>query len=184
MPFDVKQLAIPEVSLIMPKMIVDERGYFMEIFKISDLWKAGIRASFVQANQSKSVKNVLRGLHYQMGPMPQGKLVRVLSGEIFDAAVDIRKGSPTYGKWVGERLSCENKSMMYIPAGFAHGFCVLSDNARIEYYCTAEYEHKLDRGIRWNDPAIGIEWPVGSPLLSPKDAGLPLLKDADNNFEY
>ncbi len=130
------------------------------------------------------MRGVLRGLHYQKPPQAQGKLVMVLSGEVFDVAVDIRRGSPTYGRWVGETLSAENGRMLWIPVGFAHGFCVLSERADVVYLVTAEYAPDLDRGIRWNDPEIGIRWPVDEPLLSPKDARLPLLREADQDFVF
>jgi dTDP-4-dehydrorhamnose 3,5-epimerase len=185
MPFTSKQLHIPGVQLIQPRVFPDDRGFFLEVFKTVDFASFGIKNMPVQINHSRSAKDVLRGLHYQMNPMAQGKLVRAISGEIFDVAVDIRKGSPTYGSWAGERLSGEGRSMLYIPEGFAHGFCVLSDTAEIEYYVFGGvYSPQHDRGILWNDPAIGIEWPVTSPLLSEKDSKQPLLKDAENNFIF
>jgi len=140
--------------------------------------------TFVQDNHSHSTRGTLRGLHFQKEPQAQGKLVIVVQGEVFDVAVDIRKGSPTYAQWVGQVLSTENGCMMYVPPGFAHGFCVLSAEADVVYKVTAEYAPELDRGIVWNDPDIGIRWQIAEPLLSPKDAALPRLRNADNNFIY
>ncbi|WP_018154793.1 dTDP-4-dehydrorhamnose 3,5-epimerase [Methanothermococcus thermolithotrophicus] len=184
MPFIFKRLEIPEVVLIEPKVFEDDRGFFMETYKYSEFSKIGIDKMFVQDNCSKSKKGVLRGLHYQKNPNAQGKLVTCLKGEIFDVAVDIRKGSPTYGKYVGVILSEENKKMLYIPEGFAHGFCVLSDEAEVTYKCTAEYSPNDDAGIIWNDEYININWPIKDPILSEKDKNHPTLKEADNNFEY
>ena len=177
MPFQFSRLAIPDVVLIEPTVFPDERGFFIESYKYSEFAAFGIKEHFVQDNHSRSVKGVLRGLHYQRQPKAQGKLVRVVVGEIFDVGVDIRKGSPTYGKWVGEVLSAENKRMLYIPPGFAHGFCVLSEVAEVLYKTTTEYSPEHDAGIIWNDPEIGIEWPIEHPILSEKDAGLPFLKE-------
>jgi dTDP-4-dehydrorhamnose 3,5-epimerase len=174
-PFNFKRLAIADVILIEPRVFGDERGFFMETYKYSDFASFGITEHFVQDNHSRSTKDVLRGLHYQKPPKAQGKLVRVVVGEIFDVGVDIRQGSPTYGKWVGERLSADNKEMLYIPPGFAHGFCVLSDIAEVTYKVTEEFSPEHDAGIIWNDPDIGIDWPVENPIISPKDAALPSL---------
>ena len=184
MPFQFKRLEIPEVILIEPKVFQDERGFFMETYKYSDFAAFGIAERFVQDNHSRSVKGVLRGLHYQNPPHAQGKLIRVVVGEIFDVAVDIRKGSPTYGKWVGVKLSAENRRMLYIPPGFAHGFCVLSDVAEVVYKVTAEYAPECEAGIIWNDPGIGIEWPIKHPIISSKDAQWPTLREAVNGFNY
>jgi len=156
----------------------------METYKYSDFAKMGIKEHFVQDNYSKSVKGVLRGLHFQKNPNAQGKLVQCLKGKIFDAAVDIRKGSPTFGNWVSVELSEENNLMLYVPPAFAHGFVVLSEAADVIYKCTKEYSPEDDRGIIWNDPDINIRWPINDPLLSGKDRGHPALRDADNNFEY
>ena len=183
MPFEFKRLEIPDVVLVIPKVFGDERGFFMEVFKKSDFDSFGIKGEWVQDNHSFSKKGVLRGLHYQLEPKAQGKLVRVVKGKIFDVAVDIRKGSPWYGKWVGEILSEENKYMLWIPPGFAHGFVTLED-AHVIYKCTEEYAPELDRGIIWNDPEIGIDWPVKTPLLSEKDKKHPPLRSADVNFVY
>ena len=177
MSFTFTHLAIPDVILIEPRVFPDERGFFMESYKYSEFSAFGIKERFVQDNHSHSTKGVLRGLHYQKAPKAQGKLVRVVVGEIFDVGVDIRKGSPTYGKWVGEVLSAENKRMLYIPAGFAHGFCVLSKEAEVLYKTTEEYAPEYDAGIIWNDPKIGIQWPIEHPILSNKDAALPMLRE-------
>ena len=175
MPFEFKKLEIPDVVLIHPRVFSDARGYFLETYKHSDFSKAGIKEYFVQDNHSKSDKGVLRGLHYQKEPNAQGKLVYCIKGEIFDVAVDIRKGSPTCGKWVGAVLSEANKHMLYIPVGFAHGFCVISDVAEVIYKCTNEYSPEDDRGIIWNDPEINIQWPISDPIVSEKDRKLPAL---------
>lgn len=184
MPFAFSRMRIPEIMLVEPEIFPDHRGFFAELFKASDFRAAGLPASFVQVNHSRSQKNVLRGLHYQLNPKAQAKLVSVVRGEIFDVVVDIRRGSPTCGQWVAERLSDINKKMIWIPAGFAHGFCVLSDHAEIIYYCSQEYAPDLERNIIWNDPDIAIDWPVAAPLLSPKDAHGKSLSAAENNFGY
>jgi len=178
MPFNFTRLAIPEVILIEPTIFPDDRGFFMESYKYSEFSAFGIKEHFVQDNHSRSTKDVLRGLHYQSPPKAQGKLVRVVVGEIFDVGVDIRKRSPSYGKWVGEVLSAENKRMLYIPPGFAHGFCVLSDVADVAYKVTEEFSPEHDAGIIWNDPEIGIQWPIEHPILSEKDSALPRLREA------
>jgi dTDP-4-dehydrorhamnose 3,5-epimerase len=183
MPFRFDRLQIPDIILIEAKKFSDDRGFFAETYKRSEFAAHGIPHTFVQSNSSRSVRGVLRGLHYQKHPQAQGKLVMALTGQIFDVAVDIRRGSPTYGRWVGEVLSAENGRMIYVPEGFAHGFCVLSHEADVLYMVTDEYARELDRGIVWNDPEIGVQWPIADPVLSRKDAHLPLLKDADNNFE-
>jgi dTDP-4-dehydrorhamnose 3,5-epimerase len=166
---------LPEVLLIEPKVFGDSRGFFFESWNAREFERAGVSARFVQDNHSRSAKGVLRGLHFQVR-QPQGKLIRVIAGEIFDVAVDIRRGSPTFGKWEGARLSAESKAMLWVPIGFAHGFCVLSDFAEVLYKATEFYAPEHERCILWNDPEIGIEWPLsGAPLLSAKDAaGLPL----------
>jgi dTDP-4-dehydrorhamnose 3,5-epimerase len=184
MPFQFQRLEIPEVILVQPQTFDDHRGTFAETYRRSEFAANGIPAVFVQDNYAFSAQDVLRGLHYQDHPKPQGKLVMVTRGEVFDAAVDIRRGSPTFGRWVGVALSAKNLQALYIPVGFAHGYCVLSEEADIIYKVTEEYRPELDRGILWNDPAIGIHWPVRAPILSPKDARLPLLKDADIKFVY
>jgi dTDP-4-dehydrorhamnose 3,5-epimerase len=184
MPFRFQRLDIPDVILIEPRTFEDQRGFFMETYKRSDFAANGITGEFVQSNYSHSIRGTLRGLHCQKPPRAQGKLVMALRGEVFDVAVDIRQGSPTYGQWVSAILSDENFHMLYIPVGFAHGFCVLSEEADLIYLVTAEYAPELDSGILWNDPAIGIHWPIAEPMLSPKDAQLPLLQDADLDFVY
>jgi len=180
MPFQFDELTIPGVILVKPHRFKDSRGFFAETYRASQFADNGIGARFVQDNHSHSVGGVLRGLHYQKSPRAQGKLVTVIAGEIFDVAVDIRRSSPTYGKWVGERLSAKNGWMLYLPPGFAHGFCVLSTEADVVYKVTEEFAPELDRGIVWNDPSIGIDWPIQAPILSPKDESLPLLQDADD----
>ncbi|MEJ2733362.1 MAG: dTDP-4-dehydrorhamnose 3,5-epimerase [Anaerolineae bacterium] len=182
MPFQFQRLAIPDVLLVEAQTFDDNRGFFMETYKRSDFAAHGIADAFVQCNRSHSVRGVLRGLHYQIHPRAQAKLVSALQGEIFDVAVDIRHGSPTYGRWVGERLSGQNGRMLYVPVGFAHGFCALSDRADVLYMVTDEYAPECDRGLLWNDPDIGIDWPITTPILSAKDAQLPTLRQADNNF--
>lgn len=172
---------IPDVVLIKPKVFGDHRGFFMETWHAGVFAKAGIDEHFVQDNHSKSSQGILRGLHYQIR-QPQGKLVRVVSGEVYDVAVDIRDGSPTFGKWVGEFLSEENKNMLWVPPGFAHGFYVVSDYAEFVYKCTELYAPEHERSIRWNDPDLAISWPLISgqqPILSDKDANAPLLKAAE-----
>jgi len=154
----------------------DGRGFFAETFHIEKYAEAGIRKRFVQDNFSRSVKSTLRGLHYQLDH-PQEKLVTAVSGEIFDVAVDIRRGSPTFGKWVGTILSDENHRQLFVPAGFAHGFCVLSESADVVYKCTDIYGCDDDRGVRWSDPLLGINWPISQPRLSGKDSALPLIDD-------
>ena len=178
MPFQFKNLEIPGIIVVDPLVLRDERGFFMETYKHSDFHAAGIKEHFVQDNHSRSSKHVLRGLHYQKGPAGQGKLVRCNRGKIFDVAVDIRKGSPTFKRWAGAELSEENSMMLYIPPGFAHGFVVLSDGAEIIYKCTVEYSPANERGIIWNDPDINITWPVKEPILSGRDRENPLLRDA------
>jgi dTDP-4-dehydrorhamnose 3,5-epimerase len=184
MPFTFTKLAIPEVILIEPQVFGDDRGFFIETFKDSDFKRHGIDCVFKQDNHSLSKKGVLRGLHYQMDPMAQGKLVRVATGKAFDVAVDIRRGSPTYGQWVGEMLSSENHRILWVPPGFAHGVCVLEDDTHLLYRATEEYNPATDRNIRWDDPDLGIKWPINHPDLSEKDAKAPSFKEAENNFEY
>lgn len=174
-------LAIPDVVLLEPKVFGDDRGFFLESFNQAKFEGAiGRQVAFVQDNHSRSVKNVLRGLHYQI-QQPQGKLVRVVQGEVFDVAVDLRKSSPTFGQWVGEILSTENKRQMWVPEGFAHGFIVLSDTAEFLYKTTDYYAPEHERSIAWNDPAIAIQWPSGvEPVLSAKDQQGKSLADAEH----
>jgi dTDP-4-dehydrorhamnose 3,5-epimerase len=175
-------LAIPEVMLIEPKVFGDDRGFFLESFNQQAFNEAtGTDHQFVQDNHSRSRKRVLRGLHYQLPPHAQGKLVRVVRGAVFDVAVDIRKGSPTFGQWVGAGLTEDNHRQLWVPPGFAHGFVVLSDSADFLYKATSFYAPQADRGIAWNDPAIGVQWPqLDVELsLSDKDLRQPLLADAE-----
>ena len=174
-------LTISDVILLEPKVFEDNRGFFFESFNQANFEAAiGRHVTFVQDNHSRSVKNVLRGLHYQI-QQPQGKLVHVVQGEVFDVAVDIRKSSPTFGQWVGEILSAENKCQMWVPKGFAHGFVVLSDNAECLYKTTDYYAPEHERSIIWNDPAIGIQWPLaGEPVLSAKDQQGKSLAEAEH----
>ena len=169
MPFEFKRLEIPDVILITPKVFIDERGFFMETYQKGEFAKARITGEFVQQNHSKSVKGVLRGLHYQKEPYAQAKLVRCIRGEIFDVAVDIRKRSNTFGKYVSAMLSGENKNMLYIPRGFAHGFEVISDEAEVIYSVDNIYSKESEAGIIWNDSNIKIKWPIKNPILSEKD---------------
>ena len=185
MPFHFENLEIPDVILVVPMAFEDQRGFFMETYKQSDFEANGIEGPFIQDNYSHSVHGALRGLHFQKHPKAQGKLVSVIRGEIKDVAVDIRQGSPTYGRWVGATLSSTNHHMLYVPIGFAHGFCVLSNEADVVYKVTGgEYAPDCEAGIRWNDPALGISWPVTDPLVSEKEATLPLLTQTENNFHY
>lgn len=178
MPFEFKRLGLGDVTLVTPKVFGDSRGFFIESYQKSTFINNGINVEFNQDNHSKSTKGVLRGLHYQTNPKAQAKLVRCSRGKIFDVAVDIRIYSPTFGQWIGEILSEENKNMLYIPEGFAHGFVVLSDEAELLYKASNEYSPQNDRGIRWNDPDINIKWGIDfEPLISEKDAKQPFLKE-------
>jgi dTDP-4-dehydrorhamnose 3,5-epimerase len=186
MPFEFERLSIPEVILVKPKKFGDDRGFFMETFKYSDFEKLGIKGPFRQDNHSKSIEsNVLRGLHYQLDPKPQGKLVRVVTGSVFDVAIDIRKTSPTFGKWVAAELTDKNNHMLWVPPGFAHGILTLEENTHLLYKCTSEYDPNLDRCIKWDDPDISIDWPLDKlPVLSEKDSAALFLKDAQINYIY
>jgi dTDP-4-dehydrorhamnose 3,5-epimerase len=175
MPFDFKKLDIPEILLITPGVLRDNRGFFMETYKHSEFAAAGAADVFVQENHSRSTRGVLRGLHFQRPPHAQTKLIRVVSGRIFDVAVDIRPGSATRGKWVGVELSADAKQSIYIPGWCAHGFCVLSDHAEVVYHTSAEYSPEHESGVVWNDPALGIRWPIADPLVSDRDKQWPLL---------
>ena len=168
--------ALPGVLIIEPKVFGDSRGFFLESYHEQKFKEAGITLPFVQDNHSRSEKGVLRGLHYQL-TFPQGKLIRVTRGEVFDVAVDIRHGSPTFGKWFSTVLSEENHRQVYVPPGFAHGFCVLSETADFLYKCTDFYHPEDEAGILWNDPDLGIHWPIATPTLSEKDKANPGLKD-------
>jgi len=184
MPFTFKRLSIPDVILIEPRSFSDDRGFFFESFKESDFFSNGIDKKFVQDNFSHSVHGVIRGLHFQKAPKAQAKLVTVLKGKIFDVAVDIRKNSPTYGKWVSEILSGDTHNLLYVPEGFAHGFCVLSKEAYVYYKVSNEYSPEHERGIIWNDPKLNIDWPISKPIVSGDDNKLPLFENLDNDFVY
>ena len=176
------------ITVIVPEVFEDDRGFFMEVFRADQFGELGLPQDFVQDNHSRSVKNVLRGLHFQWDP-PMGKLMRVTLGSAFLVAVDIRKGSPTFGQWFGLEVSSTDKKQVWAPAGFARGFCVLSDYAEIQYKCTGIYNPQGESGILWNDPAIGIRWPVGNPILSGKDAKAQTLAEwtaspRSNQFRY
>ncbi|HEY4582027.1 MAG TPA: dTDP-4-dehydrorhamnose 3,5-epimerase [Lysobacter sp.] len=167
---------LPGCAVIEPRVFGDDRGFFYESFNMDRLAEHGIAPTFVQGNVSQSSRGVLRGLHYQW-PKPQGKFVTVLQGEVWDVAVDIRAGSPTFGRWTGVVLNADNRRHFWIPEGFAHGFVVLSETALFSYLCTATYDPSADAAIRWDDPSLAIDWPVSSPLLSTKDAAAPLLAE-------
>ena len=177
MPFEFKRLEIPDVILIKPKVFEDERGFFMETYKKSDFEKAGIKGDFVQDNHSKSKYGVLRGLHFQKDPYAQAKIVRCIRGVIYDVAVDLRKNSPTFGKYVGVILSEFNRYQLYIPRGFAHGFVVLSDVAEVVYKVDNVYAPDYEGGLIWNDPDVNIQWPIEDPIVSPKDQRWPTLRE-------
>jgi dTDP-4-dehydrorhamnose 3,5-epimerase len=172
MPFRFERLAIPEVILVEPEAFSDARGFFMETYKATD-FAPFVDGSFVQENHSKSQRGTLRGLHFQVGPYAQGKLVRAVAGEIFDVAVDVRPDSQTRGRWVGAVLSADNRRMLYVPPWCAHGFCVLSETAEVVYKTTTEYAPAHESGVMWNDPALAIEWPVESPVVSERDTKWP-----------
>jgi dTDP-4-dehydrorhamnose 3,5-epimerase len=184
MSFHFTKLENPDVIHIKSDIYGDARGYFTETYKYPEFKANGIERKFLQVNHSKSSKGILRGLHYQKDPMAQGKLVTVIEGEIFDVAVDLRVGSPHYGKWVSQILDAGKKNMLYVPEGFAHGFCSLSENTQVIYYCTQVYSPEHERGIIWNDPHLGISWPIKDPILSDKDKVFPELDRIDNNFKY
>ena len=186
--FKIIETSIEGLYIIEPTVFGDNRGFFMESYNKREFEKIGLDMNFVQDNHSRSKKGVLRGLHFQK-KHPQGKLVRVIRGKVFDVAVDLRKGSPTFGKWYGIILSDENHLMFYIPEGFAHGFLVLSEEADFFYKCTDFYYPEYDAGIIWDDPDIGIKWPfeeygIKEPILSEKDSKLPRLRDIEIPFEY
>ena len=170
------ETALPGALVLEPQVFGDARGFFYESYNEAKYLAAGVDHRFVQSNVSRSARGVLRGLHYQW-PNPQGKLVSVLEGEVYDVAVDIRRGSPTFGQSIGVMLTADNHRHFWVPEGFAHGFCVLSEFATFTYQCTALYDAKADAGIRWNDADLGIDWPLSAPLLSDKDSKTPLLKD-------
>ena len=175
-PIEIRQTTLPGVCVVVPKVFRDDRGFLLEAFNRNAFAAGSLPSDFVQDNHSRSIKGVLRGLHYQIDN-PQGKLVRVARGKIFDVAVDIRRGSPTFGKWVGETLDDEDLRALWIPPGFAHGFCALSDVADVTYKCTAFYAPDDERGIVWNDPTLGIDWPLANPIVSAKDSKYPMLAE-------
>jgi len=170
------ETSLPGCVVIEPAVFGDDRGFFFETWNADRYGEHGLPTKFVQSNVSASARGVLRGLHYQW-PNPQGKLVSVLEGEVYDVAVDIRRGSPHFGRWSAVVLSAENKRQFWIPEGFAHGFAVLSERAIFSYLCTAQYDKAADAGVRWDDASIGIDWPISEPLLSEKDAKAPFLGD-------
>jgi len=173
--------SLRDVLIVEPKVFGDPRGFFVETWQQERYAAHGIGPTFVQDNMSRSSRGVLRGLHYQW-PHPQGKLVSVVDGEVIDVAVDIRVGSPTFGRWTAVRISAENKRQLYVPAGFAHGFAVVSETALFVYKCTEMYKPQFDRGIRFDDPAIGVDWETPNPTLSAKDAVLPYLADVPQDL--
>ena len=177
MPFEFKKMKIPDVILIKPKVFGDERGFFMETYKRSDFERAGIKGEFLQDNHSRSRYGVLRGLHFQREPHAQAKIVRCIRGVIYDVAVDLRRDSPTFGKYVGVILSEYSRYMLYIPRGFAHGFLVLSDVAEVLYKVDNVYAPEYEGGLIWNDEDISIEWPIDDPILSEKDKKWPTLRE-------
>ena len=184
MSFIFTKTSIPDVVSITPKIFDDDRGYFFENFHNSIFIQNNIEQNILQENFSFSKQHVLRGLHFQKPPKSQAKHVSVISGEIFDVAVDLRKNSPTYGKWVSEILSSYNHKSLFVPEGFAHGFCVLSETASVLYKTNQEYSPEHESGIIWNDPELNILWPIENPLLSKKDQNLPFLKDQKNIFDF
>jgi dTDP-4-dehydrorhamnose 3,5-epimerase len=181
MSFKISQTKLPEVLVVEPEVFGDSRGFFLETYHYKKYAEKGIEKPFVQDNHSRSSRGILRGLHYQL-KTPQAKLVYAATGEILDVAVDIRIGSPTFGKWVGIILSEENRFQLYVPEGFAHGFCVLSETADVIYKCSELYSPGDDRGVNWSDKSININWPEKVPLLSDKDKNLPLLKDISDDL--
>lgn len=183
MPFEFKKMNVPDVVLIKPKVFEDERGFFMETYKKEDFEKAGIKGEFIQENHSKSKHNVLRGLHFQKEPYAQAKIVRCIKGKILDVAVDLRKNSLTFKKYVSVELSEENKFMLFIPKGFAHGFVVLSDVAEVIYKVDNTYVPDYESGLIWNDEQVNIKWLINNPVLSKKDRRLPTLKELEERNE-
>jgi dTDP-4-dehydrorhamnose 3,5-epimerase len=184
MGFRVRKLDLPGLRLIEPEQHGDERGFFTELFRASRLEAAGIRGPFVQDNVSRSGKNVLRGIHYQLGPAAQGKLLCVLGGAAFDVVVDLRRGSPSFGRWSALELRGRDLATLWIPPGFGHGFLSLEEDTEVFYKVTRERDPLLERGILWSDPDLGIPWPVENPVLSGRDAALPLFGQAELNFVF
>jgi dTDP-4-dehydrorhamnose 3,5-epimerase len=176
---------ISDVIVLEPRVFADDRGWFMETYKQSEFTAKGIGSVFSQDNHSLSTAaGVIRGLHYQKDPAAQGKLIRCIVGTIYDVAVDIRRGSPTYGRWISVELSADNRRILWVPPGFLHGFCTLTEQSEVVYKTTAEYSPAHERAVRWDDPTLSISWPTKAPLLSAKDAKAPSLADADNTFEW
>ena len=182
MDFQFEPLTIPDIVLVRPGKFEDARGFFRESYRASAFEAAGITVGFSQDNLARSTRGVLRGLHYQLPPAEQGKLVGVVQGRVWDVAVDLRVGGSTYGQWVAHELDVETGELLWIPPGFAHGYVVLSDVALVSYKVTTEYRGDLDRGVLWNDPALAIDWPVDDPVVSAKDQAQPPLDRADNPF--
>jgi dTDP-4-dehydrorhamnose 3,5-epimerase len=188
MQMKIESRSLNGIAVVVPEVFQDDRGFFLEAFRKDQFLGMGLPGEFVQDNHSRSARGVLRGLHFQWDP-PMGKLMRVTVGTAFLVAVDIRKGSPTLGQWFGLEVSAENKKQVWAPAGFARGFCVLTDYAELQYKCTGTYNSKGESGIRWNDPAIGISWPIGNPILSKKDESAQSLAEwlqrpESGNFRY
>ncbi|MCA9314675.1 MAG: dTDP-4-dehydrorhamnose 3,5-epimerase [Planctomycetes bacterium] len=179
MPFQFEPQDLEGVVLVRPRLLRDSRGHFLEAYKRSAFADVGITGPFVQENLSQSTRGVLRGLHYQLPPHAQGKLVQVLAGAVFDVCVDLRRDSPDFGRWLGRKLDAEAHELLYLPPGFGHGFVVLSETADVSYRCTAEYAPASERGVRWDDADLAISWPVSDPIVSAKDAALPPLRQAD-----
>jgi dTDP-4-dehydrorhamnose 3,5-epimerase len=184
MAFKFMETKIPGLKIIQPDLHRDSRGFFFESYKRSDFSAHGITDHFLQQNISVSAKNVLRGLHFQVNPAGQGKLVSVMSGSILDVAVDLRRHSPTFGRYVSVELKASEGKLFWIPVGFAHGFLSLEDSTKVSYLTTGEYSPEHERGVIWNDPDIGIRWPTLSPIIAERDSRYPKLKEADINFEY
>ena len=184
MSFEFHELEIPGVFLVETTRHGDDRGFFQESYRASAFREAGLAVEFVQDNFARSRRGVLRGLHFQSPPRAQGKLVGVPKGSVFDVGVDLRVGSPAYGRWVGLELNEARGSLLYLPPGIAHGYCVLSETAHVAYKVTAEYSPELDDGIRWDDPEIGITWPMPEIILSARDRALPLLRDSESPFHF
>ncbi len=180
---EIVQQALNGVLVLKPRVIEDRRGFFLESYSARTLAALGVDVPFVQDNHSRSVRGTVRGLHFQSSP-GQGKLLRVASGRIFDVAVDLRHGSPTFGQWFGQELSADNFLQMYVPVGFAHGFCVLSNWADLLYKATNFYDAETERGLAWNDPTVNVKWPVDDPVLSDRDQNMPLLHELPEYFTH
>jgi dTDP-4-dehydrorhamnose 3,5-epimerase len=183
-PFRFERCKIPDAFCIAPETYKDDRGTFGEVYHREHFAANGLPGHFPQANRSRSRKGTLRGLHYQKNPAAQGKLTTVISGKIFDVAVDLRRSSPTYGQWIGRYLDAEHSGMLYVPEGCAHGFCVVSAFAEVLYFCTATYRPDLEGGIRWDDPRLDIPWPVKDPRVSSKDQNLPFFEQDQSGFIF